>query len=77
MLAKAGASEALELPAEMVAEVQAEAKKLSKDEILRALQVFGRIDWREDTTSLPLELAFVEFVSSAGQTPQAAPCERR
>jgi DNA polymerase-3 subunit gamma/tau len=73
LLSKAGATEALDLPTEMAAEVQAEAKKLSKDEILRALQIFGRIDWKEDTTSLPLELAFVDFVSSVSDSPRSEP----
>ncbi len=69
LLAKAGASESLDLPREMAAEVKADAAKLAKGDIIRALQLFGRIDFREDAAasggSLPLELALVEFVSSA------------
>jgi DNA polymerase-3 subunit gamma/tau len=71
LLAKAGASESLDLPQEMAEEVKAAAVQLPKGEIIRALQLFGRIDFREDAAasggSLPLELALVEFVSSASE----------
>jgi DNA polymerase-3 subunit gamma/tau len=76
LLAKAGASESLDLPREMAEEVKADATKLAKGDIIRALQLFGRIDFREDAAasggSLPLELALVEFVSGAGE-PRADP----
>jgi DNA polymerase III subunit gamma/tau len=76
LLAKAGASESLDLPQEMAAEVKADATRLDKGEIIRALQLFGRIDFREDAAasggSLPLELALVEFVSEATE-PRAEP----
>jgi DNA polymerase-3 subunit gamma/tau len=69
LLAKAGATDALELPAELAAEVKAEAHELSREDIVAALQTFGRIDWRDDAAaaggSLPLELALVDFVSVA------------
>jgi DNA polymerase III subunit gamma/tau len=75
LLAKAGASESLDLPQEMAAEVKADATRLDKGEIIRGLQLFGRIDFREDAAasggSLPLELALVEFVSSAGEAREA------
>jgi DNA polymerase-3 subunit gamma/tau len=78
LLAKAGASESLDLPQEMAAEVKADAAKLAKGDIIRALQLFGRIDFREDAAasggSLPLELALVELVSvSAGGETRAEP----
>jgi DNA polymerase-3 subunit gamma/tau len=67
LLAKAGASESLDLPQDMANEVKADAANLPRGEIIRALQTFGRIDFREDAAasggSLPLELALVEFVS--------------
>jgi DNA polymerase-3 subunit gamma/tau len=76
LLAKAGASESLDLPQEMAAEVKADAARLAKGDIIRALQLFGRIDFREDAAasggSLPLELALVEFVSEAAE-PRAEP----
>ncbi|MEO8456583.1 MAG: DNA polymerase III subunit gamma/tau [Chloroflexota bacterium] len=81
LLAKAGASESLDLPQDMAAEVKADAANLSRSEIIRALQTFGRIDFREDAAasggSLPLELALVEFVSTMDdQTPVGAARER-
>ncbi len=76
LLAKAGASESLDLPQEMAAEVKADAALLAKGDIIRALLLFGRIDFREDAAasggSLPLELALVEFVSEATE-PRAEP----
>jgi DNA polymerase-3 subunit gamma/tau len=71
LLAKAGAAESLELPSEMAAEVKALAVDIPRGDILRALQTFGRIDFKEDAlSSLPLELALVDFIS---ETPEAAP----
>jgi type IV secretory pathway VirB10-like protein len=61
----------------MAAEVKADAAKLVKGDIIRALQLFGRIDFREDAAasggSLPLELALVEFVSSTSGPREASP----
>ena len=74
LLAKAGAAEALELPAELADEVKAEAANFPREEVLRALQTFGRIDWRDEAAtgggSLPLELALVDFVSQASEAPE-------
>jgi len=75
LLAKAGAPEALDLPAETAAEVKAEAQRRDRHEIVRALRAFGRLDqaFRDDPqSSFPLELAYVEFVSGL-ETPSAAP----
>ncbi len=75
LLAKAGASDALGLPAEVAAEVNTEAKGRDRRDIVRSLRTFGRLDnaFRDDPqSSLPLELAYVEFVSEA----EAAPAER-
>lgn len=69
LLAKAGAAESLELPAEMAAEVKALAVDIPRGDIMRALRIFGRIDFREDSlSSLPLELALVELISEAPET---------
>ncbi|HVP05603.1 MAG TPA: DNA polymerase III subunit gamma/tau [Dehalococcoidia bacterium] len=76
LLVKAGAAESLELPSEMAAEVKALAVDIPRADIIRALGTFGRIDFREDTlSSLPLELALVDFISQtdAGQGPSPAP----
>ena len=79
MLVKAGAEEALDLPREMVAGVKAEASKLSRADIIRALRTFGRVDFRDDWSasggSLPLELALVEFVAEAAPPSPAARAE--
>ena len=74
LLAKAGASEALELPQEMAAEVKDEAAKLPREDIIAALSAFGRIDWKDEgQSSLPLELALVEFISGRGGRAEPAP----
>ncbi len=76
MLVKADAAEALDLPREMAAEVKAEAAKLDRADIIRALRTFGRVDFRDDASasggSLPLELALVEFVAEVAQPASAA-----
>jgi DNA polymerase-3 subunit gamma/tau len=76
LLAKAGAAESLDLPAEIAAEVKAEARGRDRHEIVRALRAFGRVDagFRDDPqSSLPLELAYVEFVSEPEAEPVARP----
>jgi len=76
MLAQAGATEALDLPSEMVAEVKQAAAGFDGPEVVRALRTFGRVDFRDDPSasggSLPLELAAIEFISTAGEA-QTAP----
>jgi DNA polymerase-3 subunit gamma/tau len=80
LLSKAGVVESLELPAEMAAEVKEIAVGLEKAEMIRALGVFGRIDFKEDSlSSLPLELALVEFISAGPEVrvaPVAAPAPK-
>ncbi len=72
LLTKAGAAELLDLPAEALDDVKADAKRTSRPEIVRALRTFGSIDFRDDVqSSLPLELALIEFVSTAGDAPVA------
>lgn len=73
LLSKAGVTESLELPAEMAAEVKQIAVDIPRADIIRALGVFGRLDFKEDSlSSLPLELALVEFVSEVGEGGAAA-----
>ncbi len=71
LLAKAGASEALDMPADVAAEVKAEGARMDRGELVRALRVFGRVDreFRDDPqSSLPLEMAYIDFVSgTAGE----------
>lgn len=75
LLAKAGAADSLELPSEMAAEVREMAVDVPREDIIRALRTFGRADFREDAlSSLPLELAIVDFVSAeprAAKAPEA------
>jgi DNA polymerase-3 subunit gamma/tau len=74
LLSKAGVVEALELPSEMAAEVKALAVDIPRGDIIRALSTFGRIDFREDAlSSLPLELALVEFISETPEAVAASP----
>jgi DNA polymerase III subunit gamma/tau len=63
LLAKSGAEASLDLGVEDLAEIKELAGKVSMEDILRALKLFGQIDFRsKDYSSLPLELAFVECV---------------
>lgn len=64
LLAKTGAIDGVDVPREVAEELQAEAGSLRQEEIVRALRIFARTDFREDPqSSLPLELALIEFVS--------------
>ncbi len=82
LLAKAGAAESLDLPADMAAEVRAEAADLPKDAIIHGLQAFARADFRDDPStiggSLPLELALLDLTEDREKPAQPAPrAERR
>jgi len=77
LLAKAGAADSLDLPADMAAEVRAEAADLPKDAIIRGLQAFARADFRDDPSgtsgSLPLELALLDLTADGEKPSQPAP----
>jgi DNA polymerase-3 subunit gamma/tau len=77
LLAKAGAAESLDLPADVAAEVRAEAADLPKDDIIGGLQAFARADFRDDPSatggSLPLELALLDLITVGERPAQAAP----
>ena len=81
LLAKAGAAESLDLPADMAAEVRAEAADLPKDVIIRGLQAFARADFRDDPSasggSLPLELALLDLTADGEKPAQPAPRTER
>jgi len=63
LLAKSGAEASLDLGVEDLAEIKELAGKVLMEDILKALKLFGQIDFRsKDYSSLPLELAFVECV---------------
>lgn len=78
LLAKTGAIDGLDAPREVAEELQAEAARLRQEEIVRALRVFARADFRDDPqSSLPLELALIEFVSEKQPTVEVpAPAAR-
>ncbi|MCI0832049.1 MAG: DNA polymerase III subunit gamma/tau [Chloroflexi bacterium] len=77
LLAKAGAAESLDLPADLAAEVRAEAADLPKDAIIRGLQAFARADFRDDPSatggSLPLELALLDLTADAEKPAKPTP----
>ena len=63
LLAKAGVTDALDLPQEMASDVRAQAATVDRGDVMRALRIFGTIDWHDGSAgSLPLDLALVEFV---------------
>jgi len=68
LLAKAGALEALDLPREAAEQAKEVASRLDRSDIVRVLRAFADADFRDDASasggSLPLELAFVESVTS-------------
>jgi len=73
LLTKAGAADLLDLPLEAIEAVKSDSKRMSPSEIVRALRTFGAIDFRNDVqSSLPLELALIEFVSVADDAAPAA-----
>jgi DNA polymerase III subunit gamma/tau len=72
LLAKSGVTDSFDLPREMTEEVREEAASLPREQIARALQAFGRIDWKEDSqTTLPLELALIDYVTQSEATAAA------
>lgn len=73
LLAKSGAIDAIDLPREAAEDLQAEAQTIPQQQIVRALRTFARTDFREDPqSSLPLELALIESVFEATDTPPDA-----
>ncbi len=75
LLAKSGAETSLDLASEDAAEVKHLAEKISMEDILRAIKLFGQIDFRSrEYSSLPLELALVEcaLVEERDTLPQKA-----
>lgn len=65
LLIQAGVEQSLNLSKDLVEEVRKEASSTPREGVLRALRVFGTIDWGKDGDgpggSLPLELALIEF----------------
>jgi DNA polymerase-3 subunit gamma/tau len=65
LLVKTGSAEAIDLTAEDIAELKALAAKVSLNQILRAVKLFGQLEFGFDSYStLPLELALVDCALS-------------
>jgi len=63
LLTKSGSEASLDLATEDLAQVKELTSKVSMENILKALKLFGQIDFRfKDYSSLPLELALVECI---------------
>jgi len=79
LLASTGAEASLDLGAEDTAEVRRLAEGVPVSHILRALRLFGQIDFRSrDYSPLPLEMALVEsmMTEEASGEPPKAPVRR-
>jgi DNA polymerase-3 subunit gamma/tau len=82
LLQKAGVAESLDLPADSLDAVKEHAGRMSRVDVVRALRTFGGVDFKDDAqSSLPLELALIEFVSSddregVAEEPAPASAER-
>jgi DNA polymerase-3 subunit gamma/tau len=77
LLAKSGAEASVDLAVEDLAQVKTLAGKVSVEDIVKALKLFGQIDLRsKDYTSLPLELALVECILSREKGIASAAAER-
>ncbi len=73
MIVKAGAADTLDLTPEDLAELKALADEASLPHILKAIRLFGALDFGGDASStLPLELALVDAATPEA-TPAAAP----
>jgi DNA polymerase-3 subunit gamma/tau len=65
LLTKSGAETSLDLAQEDLAQIKELVSKVSMEDILKALKLFGQIDFRfNDYSPLPLELALVECILS-------------
>ena len=79
LLAKAGATDALDLDADAATDLKSLAAAATFEDIARALKLFSQADVRADVQSpLPLEMALVEFSQPppapvAAATPRAQP----
>jgi DNA polymerase-3 subunit gamma/tau len=74
LLRKAGIAESLDLPSDSLDAVKEDATRISRVDVVRALRTFGGVDFKDDAqSSLPLELALIEFVSASGTAPTEEP----
>ncbi len=76
LLIKAGSAEAVDLTAEDLAELKDLAAKASLAQILRAVKLFGQLEFGFDSYStLPLELALVDCVLSSEEEKEIPPSQ--
>jgi len=69
LLLKSGAAEMVDVSQEQLDKMRRVAEEAETSEIGRALKIFGHLDFRDDPlSSLPLELALVDYVMTASQT---------
>jgi DNA polymerase III subunit gamma/tau len=85
LLVKTGSVEAVDLPAEDIAELKLLAEKISLPRIIKAIKLFGQAQFENnETSSLPMELALVDCYIDPGEkevsptkTEQAPPIAAR
>ncbi len=76
MLVKTGSGESIDLPAEDIDELKELARRASLSQILKAVKLFGQLDFSLDNYSaLPLELALVDATLSSGKEPPLTKAE--
>ncbi len=78
LLAKSGAEASVDLAADDLAEVKSLADRMTMEDVVRSLKLFGQIDLRSrDYSSLPLELALVESILPKERESKAPPPVRQ
>ena len=76
MLVKTGSDESIDLPTEDIDELKELARRASLSQILKAVKLFGQLDFSLDNYStLPLELALVDATLSPGKEPPVTKAE--
>ncbi|HEY50528.1 MAG TPA: DNA polymerase III subunit gamma/tau [Dehalococcoidia bacterium] len=76
LLVKTGSDDSIDLPAEDIAELKEMAGKASLPQILKAVKLFGQLDFSLDNYStLPLELALMDATLPLGKEPPPARVE--
>jgi len=74
LLIKTGSGDVLDLTADDMEEIKSLSDKASLSQILKAVKLFGQLDFGFDSySSLPLELALVDCVVPAGEKGETVP----
>ncbi len=78
LLIKAGATDAVDLPPEAIADLKRLAKRASIEQLSKAVRLFRGVELECDGFSpLPLELAFVECALPEGEEPPPVPTPKK